>query len=177
MRKNFLIYLKLILLGIIFTSCVYTKFPIGIQNCKIVSQDWEGIWVNQEVALYIKVSDSKNGVLDVAWIELDNQHFKLETMKVYLKKYKNWLFANVKDKEEKGLYLWAKIDKKDNLILIWLPNLDKFKKLVKNKILPGSISKYDVTLDKFTLKDYELLTSDNYGCLFEWQEPIILFKP
>ena len=86
----------------------------------------------------------------------------------------------MKDEEDKtiadNVYLWAIIKKEKEIILIWLPNKERFKTLIETKTLPGEIKKDLVLLGDLTPEHMKIIASEGRSLLFDWEEPLVLIK-
>ena len=162
----------------ILTGCsiVYTTQPIGEQARPIETEKWEGTWTNGEEVITIYVLDETKGLLQVAWLETDEDQLTLESYKVYLLESGDWLFASIQDEDNPKWYDWGRIKIEGRQLIFWLPNPEKFKVLVEKGLLPGRIHDDDVVLGDLTAQHLQLITSEKEGVLFEWESPVILIK-
>ena len=74
------------------------------------------------------------------------------------------------------MYVWAIIKKSTKIILIWLPNEERFKKLIEAKTLPGEIKKDMVVLGDLKPEHMKIITSEERSLLFDWEDPLVLIK-
>lgn len=90
------------------------------------------------------------------------------------------MFASMKDEEDKtvpdGMYMWAIIKKEKEIILIWLPQKDRFKTLIEEKKLPGEVKKDLVLLGDLKPEHMKIIASEGRSLLFDWEEPLVLIK-
>jgi hypothetical protein len=157
-------------------SAVLVREPIGEAPYPVQEKEWEGEWIHEDGLIFIRVADEDEGALLLAGVEEKDEVLGLETSKVTLRRSGEWVFASLRDETasaKEDEYVWARIRKADDMIIVWLPDADKFKGLIEEGILPGE------TGDGILLKDlkkehYEIITSEAQGVLFEWDEPMIL---
>lgn len=166
----------------IFCGCsaVYNSQLIGERPTDIGSEkdEWEGTWTHSDGAMAVTVVDGSNGVLKVGWVEVKDGDMKCESADVYLRGSGSWTFANIKPQEESNQdhYVWARIERKERQAILWAPDVRKFKALVQQGKLPGSVDAGDVILGNLESNHLEMITSETNGVLFDWDEPFILIK-
>ena len=158
---------------------VYTSKPIGEEPVVISSDDWEGIWrASDGPVLNVKVVDEANGVIEYS--EWESEKEEEEPIKVYLREWGSWEFCNLKgpeDEEHAEHYVWGRIGNQDGrVVIIWWPDADRFRELVEEGILPGTIENGDVILGDLTAEHMELITTSAEGVLFLWDEPTVLVR-
>ena len=177
-------YAKFVLAGLILlTACgcnaVISKRPVGEKSAKLTAKDWEGNWATTDGTMKLKVVDADKGMLKVFWIEDDDKgNPTMKTADVELRESGDWLFANVKD-EDKGQirgYVWGRIKNENRQIILWAPDDNRFKELVKAGVLPGKIDNDDVLLDELKPQHLKTITSGERGVLFEWDKPNVFVK-
>ena len=92
----------------------------------------------------------------------------------------NRAFANLLDQDEedgKPFYLWGLLGGGDREMIVWLPEVKSLKALVEEGKLPGEVDEDgSVILHQLNAEQLALLTSDSEGVLFDWDEPLVLFK-
>ncbi|HKO99937.1 MAG TPA: hypothetical protein VJU86_23385 [Pyrinomonadaceae bacterium] len=161
------------------TGCnpVISKRPVGPQPARIVAAEWEGNWIGPDGGVAIKVVDAYPAILKVAWREDDGGKRTMKTALVELRESGDWFFANTRAEGEGNGYLWARVKKEKQQILIWEPDNEAFTKLVNDGVLPGRIDQKKVTLEELDTKKLSGLQSGDYGVPFKWSEPLILFRP
>jgi hypothetical protein len=178
-KKNCLILTAAVVtLAMTLSACstVLVREPIGEAPYPVQREEWEGEWIQEDGLTIIHVADEGEGTLLIAGVEEKDGALRLETLEVTLRQSGGWVFASMRDESASGKadeYVWARVRKTDNLIVVWLPDADKFRQLIEEGILPGE------TGDGILLKDlkkehYEIITSEAQGVLFEWDEPMIL---
>jgi hypothetical protein len=175
---KYLKYMLFWIMAVTITGCgfVYTHQPIGERPSLIETGDWEGNWINEDKFLTINVLDETKGLLRISWIEKDQGEVKLESCNLHLLESGDWIFASIPDKDNPKRYLWGRIKQDERQVVVWLPDLEKFKGLVEEGKLPGRIDNKNVMLGNLTSDHLKLITSETEGVLFEWDEPIIFQK-
>jgi hypothetical protein len=165
---------------------LYAAAPLlpanGIGEAPVVlnAKDWDGTWFNPGGDYCImKVKNENEGVLRLAWIE-DDKEMTHKSSDVFIRKSGNWLFASMKENDDKdaanNLYAWAIIKKSQKTIFIWLPNEERFKKLIEEKTLPGETQKSMVMLGDLKSEHMKIIATDERSSLFDWENPLVLIK-
>lgn len=172
-------YTKLIIIGLfvlILSGCdvVYTTNPIGEKPTMITTKKWEGTWINPGGSLMIKVVDEEKGLLKAAWIEgADNLH--MEVVEVSLRDGVFWSTRD-KDHQEKEQYFWGLFKNEDRQIVLWLPDVEEFRNLVKDGKMPGEIQGDNVMLGDLESTHLEMIISEDSGLLFDWKNPLVFMR-
>ena len=178
-RKTWLILgIGVVALAMALSACtpVLVREPIGETPYPVRSEEWEGEWIQEDGLMIIRVADEGEGTLLVAGVEEKDDALRLETLKVTLRQSGGWVFASLRDETaspKEDEYVWGRVRKDDDLIVVWLPDADKFKRLIEEGILPGETGD-GVLLTDLKKEHYEIITSEAQGVLFEWDEPMIL---
>ncbi len=167
---------------VLFCGCsvVMSQRPVGDKPVVLDKAGWDGVWMTPQGApVMMKVKDGEKGVLKIAWIE-DDKDMTYKSYDVILLSSGRWQFANILDEENKGAkprgYLFAKIKKEKDNIIIWLPSAEKFSDLVKKRILPGEAAKETVILGELGPQHMKTIMSEEKGVLFDWENPFIFIK-
>ncbi len=169
-------------LSLLFCGCsaVFSPQPIGDKPTNILSKqsEWEGTWVNLNGAITVKVVDGSNGVLKVGWIQDKDGDLKYRTAEVSLRDNKDWTFISIRDLDEanQNRYLWGRIKKEERAAILWGPDVEKFKTLVQDKLIPGTIDGGNVVLGNLSSSHLDLIRSQTSGVLFNWDQPLILIR-
>jgi hypothetical protein len=159
---------------------VASKGLIGETPVVLNAKEWDGTWFNPGGDYcMMKVKNENEGILRLAWIENDREMI-YKTSDVFIRKSGNWLFASTKEDDEKAaadsLYVWAIIKKSRRTLFIWLPNEERFKKLIEAKTLPGEIKKGVVMLGDLKPEHMKIITSEEKSFLFDWEDPLVLIR-
>ena len=161
-------------------SAVYSTRPIGDRPADLGRDkaEWEGTWVYSDGAVSVLVADGTNGILRIAWIDKDNDEFKLKSQDVYLRTFGDWTFASLKDVDhaDENRYVWARIRKKDSHILLWAPNVPAFRAMIENGRLPGTTNGSDLIVGNLSSNHLALITSETNGFLFGWDDPLVFSR-
>jgi hypothetical protein len=178
MRSAGTLLISLLILALSGCTAVYVAEPIGEKPCKIEAQEWEGTWLHKDGTLTMKVMDGEKGLLKIAWVEPKEETLALESLEVQLWESGSWVFANTKeDSADEAGYLWARIKQDGKQVVIWLPDEAKFKVLVEQGKLPGRIERDgDVILDRLEPQHLSLITGEQEGVLFAWDQPVVLIR-
>jgi hypothetical protein len=157
-------------------AAVSSVEPVG-ERPKAISQDeWSGTWIHENHSITIKVLDEQKGLLQVAWVEEKEGGLKLESYQVAIRESGEWIFGNVKEKEDAASHYWALIKKDAGQIIVWTPDPAQFRKLVQTGVLRGKLEGYDIILGKLTPDDLKVILSGDKGVYFEWENPVVFFR-
>jgi hypothetical protein len=179
MKRN-VIYILCVVFALCGCTVVASKGPIGEAPVLLNAKDWDGAWFNPGGGYCtMKVKNENEGILRVAWIE-DDKEMTYKSRDVFIRKSGNWLFASMKEEDDKdaanNLYVWAIIKKSQRTIFIWLPNEERFKKLIETKTLPGEVKESTVVLNELKPEHMKIITTDERSSLFDWEDPLVLIK-
>lgn len=151
--------------------------PLGERPKEIFQADWDGAWIHKEQPIKIKVADQQKGMLQVAWVEEKGGRLQLESYQIEMRETGEWTFGNVKNPEGPAPYLWALVKNDQGQIIVWMPEVEHFRKLVQTGVLPGKVEKGgDVVLEKLTPEHLKAMMSEDRGVCFEWQKPLVFFR-
>ena len=178
--KRSTVYILCAVFALCGCSVVASKAPIGEAPAVLNAREWDGTWFNPGGEYCaMKVKNENEGILRLSWIENDNE-LTYKTSDVFIRKSGNWLFASTRENGDKAAagspYVWAIIKKSRKTIFIWLPNEDRFKKLIEAKTLPGEVQKSIVTLGDLKPEHMKIITSDERSSLFDWEDPLVLIR-
>jgi len=167
-----------LLTGALIFGCasVSSVEPVGERPKEISQNEWGGTWIHKSHAITIKVLNEQKGLLQVAWVEEKEGGLKLESYQVALRESGEWIFGNVKEKEDAASYYWALIKKDVGQIIVLTPDPAQLRKLVQTGVLRGKVERYDVILEKLTSDDLKGILSGDKGVCFEWQNPVVFFR-
>ena len=179
MKRN-IIYILCTLFALCSCTMVASRIPIGEAPVVLDAKEWDGTWFNPGGDYCVmKVKNEKEGVLRLSWFENDKE-MTYKSGDVFIKKSGNWLFASIKADDEKDatetVYAWAIIKKNKKIILIWLPNEERFKKLIEAKTLPGVVKKDMIVLGDLKPEHMKIIVSEERSLLFDWEDPLVLIK-
>lgn len=172
------------ILIIIMTGCalVPSNNIVGLKAHQLEASELNGIWINGDSAIRIKVIDPTNGIVNITVFEENERDEKMniQIMKGKSWLYYNWLFENT-DKDK--YFYWGRIQISENRIITWHPSNDAFSKAIKEGIIKGAINKDDVTvteagsakLTDSSINIVNMIESSDKS-YFLWDDPIIFTK-
>ena len=183
----------MLLVFLAMSGCAYVTSPVivGETPVDIASERnaWEGIWLmGGKLPVTVKVLDGSNGVLQVGWIQDDaDGNMSMETVHAHLREGGGWMFVTLSSPdgmEKDEPLMWARIKRDDDLCILWLPCVTKFRPLVEQGILPGQIPVSEdgtrqgrgVDLGELKAEHLGQIISGEHGLLFDWEEPMIFIK-
>lgn len=141
--------------------------PLGVEPA-----DWEGTWVHGNGALTVRVADAERGLLEVAWVEEKEGAFVLETVDAHLGRFEDWTFASFAGVEETADFLWSRLARDGQELILWWPRPEELRRLVEEGQLPGKVENGDVRLGRLEADHLAILVSEEHGMLFDWDEPM-----
>jgi hypothetical protein len=158
-------------------NAVISSHPVGEKPARIVAKDWEGNWETTDGAVRVKVVDANKGLLKTFWIEDDKQgNPTMKTAEVELRESGDWLFASTREEGKKRGYLWGRIKNEDRQIIVWLPDENIFRQMVKDSVLAGKLDGDDVLLGELKPQHLKIVKSGEKGVLFDWDKPAVFVK-
>jgi len=166
------------LIALILQGCavVGSEQPMGLEPASIVTEEWDGNWVYPGGSVTVKVADQEQGLVDVAWIDTQDDDMRIKSFRVVLKRAGEWLFGSIEADEKNDVWLWARIDSDPRQIIFWTPDPNAFKQLVRSGKLPGRIDGDDVTLGTLQPAHFDIITGEQSGSLFVWDEPMVFMR-
>jgi hypothetical protein len=161
----------------LFFGCVSTDAPIGETPVSVHEEDWEGIWVSPDETYIIEVLDEAEGRFLVSELK-EGTPPKLDPMEMHLSKVGNWYFGNwTEDSDE---FIWFRVHRDGDHIIVWLPDPEGFEALVDEGVLPGEVrtrgSDGEVFIGPLTDDHLEIITGEAAKDLFVWNEPFPLYR-
>ena len=169
--------LVLILVIILLAGCesVMTTQPMGETVVQLSPEQWQGTWLHHEGVITTTVLDKDNGLLQASWIERREGGINTEVVIGTVRATGDMTFFVAKDENQKELFHWARVKKEDNYLIMWSPNVDQFKVLVKDGELPGKVTEGSVLLDELKPEVIEMV-DDPSANLLNWNEPDIFIR-
>jgi hypothetical protein len=158
----------------VMAGCNYvaTEQPIG-KSLEVEAAEWEGVWLNDDGSLTIRVADAEAGLLEVGWVEDKPDGFVLETIEVHLGRVGGRTFASFSGIEDTVDYPWSLLGREQDEVYLWWPRAERFQGLVEEGLLPGKVEDGDVMLGPLTAEHLALLVSEEHGMLYAWDEPMV----
>jgi len=159
---------------IVGCATVYVTAPVGEKPVALDADEWNGAWSHGDRAVRLKVTDAAKGTLEAILEEKD----KPQAFDVFLRQVNDWTMASLRQQDDDhGRYSWGRLKKHEDRITLWGPNLTEIRKLVEKDVLPGSVDEEgNVSLGLLTARHLDILTSDEYGLLVDWEHPIVLYR-
>ena len=155
---------------------VLTTQPIGDTVVQLSPEQWQGTWLHHEGGVAtITVLDKDNGLLQASWIEQRKDGPHMEVAKGTVRATGDMTFFVTRDENQKELFHWARVKKGDNYLIMWSPNVEQFKILIKNGKLPGEVTEDSVVLGELKPEAIEMV-DDPSANLLEWKEPDIFIR-
>jgi len=180
---KYLVKIMALLLALSLSGCaaVYVKTLPGDEPLVLGASTWEGEWIDGDgIVLSVKILDGQQGVLQLSGVDYDSENRpRLAVETVYLRKWKNFLFAGVPTQLEGDVpaFFWARLERTGDRVIFWVPDHRKIKALVEMGKLPGLIEKDgDVVLGDLKECHYQILTSETEGVLYQWDNPSVLVR-
>lgn len=177
MRTKGVLWMTLLAVGLGGCDYVASSGPVGRQIVRAEPADWEGTWLGEDGALTVRVVDAERGHLEVGWVEAKPGGLVMESIEAHLRDHEGDGYVSVtglEDQEELDGYLWLRLSREGEQLLLWLPNAESFRRLVEEGTLPGELREDGVVLGALEDAHLALIASDAHGVLFEWQEPMVL---
>jgi len=165
-----------VLATIFLSGCqaVYVSTPLGERPHVLDSDACNGVWLVDHDIAKVTVTDAANGEFRAVGIDENDGAPVLKTYAITVRESGSWVFASMRDDESKpDRYVWALVKFGDDQLIAWLPNVEKFRALVRDKKLPGTLDGDDVALGPLSPDDLKRLTSGELGVLFEWDSPVV----
>ena len=154
---------------------VLTTQPMGETAVQLSPEQWQGTWLHHETVVTITVLDKDNGLLQASWIEQQQDGIDLEVTKGAVRATGDMTFFVTEDENQKGLFHWAIVKKGKNHLIMWTPNVEQFKVLIKDGKLPGKVTEDGVVLDKLKPEIIEMI-DDPSANLLQWKEPDVFVR-
>ncbi len=161
---------------------VYSKMPVGKtqKNLAAEIEEWTGAWDFNGSAITLAPADPEKGALTAAWVEQGKTGFEFKTAEITLRTAGNWTFVNMKESRpgQENRYIWGRIKKEKRSAVAWLPDTDKFKRLIQEGRLPGTAptNSSPAVLDALSPEQLALVMSEQQGLLFKWDHPLVFKK-
>lgn len=159
-------------------SAVYTQEPVGQKPFDLSREraEWEGAWQHNDGVVSVAVKDASNGVLEIGWVDRDDNGMKLLAGDVFLRTIEGSTFVSLRmrdDAEAKG-FLWGRIQRRGKTVLVWAPDKSEFEKRVEEGAFPGTTNGSDLVLGALDTNHLSSVARDDG--LFEWKEPLVFWK-
>ncbi len=150
---------------------------MGRDPVQLEASEWAGTWLHEEGAFAVRVADGQSGRLQVAWIEEEDGGLEMKSLDAHLRRFEDWLFVSFPgeedDRPEGTEYLWMRLVRDGELVHMWWPRPEAFRRLVEEGALPGKVEDGDVFLGQLGADHLALIVSEERGVLFAWGEPMV----
>jgi hypothetical protein len=176
MRIQRLFFVCILLFSAAACSEVVSVFPVGEKSVSLKPEEWNGKWVavpsDKEYAI-LEVLPGQEGMLRITGHSNGTDD---KPMDAILRTSDGWMFVNVAKEDNSGYY-WARIRNQDGrAIFVWLPSFDKCKGLIEKGTLSGEVNGSSISLNLARPEHLKIITSEEYGVIFDWDEPAVLRK-
>ena len=174
-------FFAVLILMMFISGCenVSSQYLVGQKPYAVNTEEWTGEWspdCSGEEIVRIEVLDKNKGILRVTQFET-SPGSTVDTYECYLREAGNWIFANAALKEKADFYPVRVKNVEGRQIIIWFPDLEKFKPLVfEKKVLPGEWRGRNLCLGLLKPEQLDLIVSGKEGVLFKWDEPAVLIR-
>lgn len=177
---------NVLLIGVVALACgctgVYSKMPVGKtpKNLAAEIEEWTGTWDFNGSAITLAPVDPEKGALTAAWVEQGKTGFEFKMAEITIRAAGNWTFVNMKESKpgQETHYIWGRIKKEKRFAVAWLPDTEKFKRLIQEGKLPGTAptNNSPAMLDALSPEQLALIIAGQEGVLFQWDNPLIFKK-
>jgi hypothetical protein len=121
-------------------STVHSRQALGTKPHVLDVEDWNGTWLNGcGGTTTIRVLDGRQGILEIDVMSPDKDSVRL-VMECQLLEQDGWVLASYRDPEQPDLFLWARVWRDDEQIIVWLPNAENLSLWIGNGRLPGELN-------------------------------------
>jgi len=164
----------MLVLGAVGCAQVDSPVPIGKDPVMLQGSEWNGTWASSEGTVIARVVDAAKGTVEIAWIEEESGEPVMKKKTLYIRQTGDWVFVNITDEDKPDRYLWARLKNDDGEAILWIPDVDKIKALVREGKLPGKVDDdRNVQLGTLSEEQTKRLTSDDNGVLYDWENPLV----
>lgn len=175
MKPNSVFVLIPVIFFLAGCESVLTTRPMGETVVQLIPEQWQGTWLHHEVIVTTTVLDKDNGLLQASWIERRGDGTEMQVAKGAVRATGDMTFFVAKDENQKELFQWARVEKGDNYLIMWSPNVEQFKILIKDQKLPGKVTEDGVVLDELNPEIIQMI-DDPSANLIEWKEPDVFIR-
>jgi hypothetical protein len=188
-------------LALVGCEAVYAPRPLGDEVVTLDPAEWQGTWLAPDMVITTTVLDGAAGRLQAAWIERGTAGATLEIVEGSVRASGDWTFANILDETESGppaeapggaepaaegaaqvagqglgpRYVWLRVEKGENHLTLWSPNVEQFKILVGDGRLPGRVTDDGVELGELTPEQLRMI-NDPASNLLNWSDPAVFVR-
>jgi hypothetical protein len=174
-------------------EAVYSSRPLGDTAVALDPAEWQATWIGPDMVITTTVLDGAAGRLQSAWIERGPGGATLEVAEGDVRATGDWTFANMLDEkdppaestdsdsdgasgaEPEPRYTWVRLQKGQNYLTVWSPNVERFKVYVGDGRLPGRVTDDGVVLGELTPAQLALINDPASG-LLDWSNPTVFVR-
>jgi hypothetical protein len=174
-------------------EAVYSPQPLGDPAVALDPAEWQGTWLAPDTVIITTVLDGEAGRLQTAWMERGPDGAKMEVVEGSIRATGDWAFANTLDEKEDAeappveaegtaadvdtgpRYTWLRLQKGENQLTAWSPNVEQFKVFVGDGRLPGRVTDDGVELAELTPAQLALINDPASG-LLDWSNPAVFVR-
>jgi hypothetical protein len=163
-------------------EAVYAPKPLGDEVVTLDPAEWQGTWLAPDMVITTTVLDGAAGRLQTAWIERGPAGATLEVVEGTIRSTGDWVFASTLDEPEAPAdettaprYHWLRVEKGENHLTVWSPNVEQFKILVGDGRLPGRVTDEGVELGELTPEQLRMI-NDPASNLLNWADPAVFVR-
>jgi len=175
MKPNKLLFLFPLAFFLASCGSVLASVPVGDTVVQLSPEQWQGTWLHQEVVVTTNILDKDNGLLQASWIERREEGVGLEVAKGTVRATGDKTFFVTRDENRNELFLWARVKKGDNYLIMWPPNVEQFRILINNGELAGELTEHGVVLGELKPEFIEMI-DDPSANLLDWKNPHIFVR-
>jgi probable HAF family extracellular repeat protein len=184
-------FLLVPMMGLAVTACSYVTSvePVGDKPVYLEPKKWEGLWKydreeNDEImveTLAVNVVDAAGGILEFRRPEdcthkagqaIVRQHTHADSQASFIStKSDQGYFRENPDRGNRDFddYIWAKYGRLGNALIVYLPHVGSFHKLVYRGEMPGKVNGDDVLLEQLSNDQLNRITTDKEQQLFFYE--------
>lgn len=156
-------------------STVYSSGPVGSKPSVLKFAHWDGVWATDEGAAHIRVEDAATGRLQVTVVDIKDGKPVLETSTYLIREVGGLIVANAQlDPEKPDQYVWVRIRRNDDIVLVWWPDPKKVRDLVQAGKLRGRVDNGDVYLEPDSDNDLLRLITNEPEAVFDSACPAVV---
>jgi len=169
----------LTVLGLASCSVVTSTAPLGDGPHVVRAEDWDGTWLlGNGATCTVRVVDGEAGVLEAVVVADENGQLESHTLKVHLRDHGDWTFASIQGLIGEDAYVWSRLYRDDEQVILWAPDAEHFADLVAVGELPGQVQGDgdDVELQPLRAEQLSSLQGGLDRGLFKWEQPIAMIR-
>jgi len=176
-------------------------FPEDLGRCQSALQAAAGRHSFESPCLSIEVADAERGVLNIvptdgsdppvwAWVRTvggvtspdprpSSDDERGATVRTPLRRHQRAQFVSMEDANDEASprrLIWAWMARQDDALVLWPPDADAFRTLVRAGVIPGEAGNNDVSLPRLDGPSMDVVTGESRWDLFDWEQPLVLVR-